>query len=377
MMWSEKDEQPRHRVIPVAKPILGEEELDAVNAVLRSGNLAQGVLVEEFEHRFCEIIGVKHAVAVSSGTAALHLALLAHGVGPGDEVITTPFTFIATANSVLYVGARPVFVDICEDTLNINPDLIEEKITPRTKVILPVHLYGHPADMGAICEIATKYGLTVVEDAAQAHGAAIWSRKVGTFGTACFSFYATKNVTTAEGGMVTTSDERIADRLRMLRSHGQSERYLHQILGYNYRLTDLQAAIGLVQLGRLEKLTRKRIANAEYLNARLHNVVTPVVRPGCRHVYHQYTVRIPTNRDEVSRLLNSAGIGTGIHYPLPVHKQPLYIDLGYTDHLPVAEKASREVLSLPVHPSLSDEELGAVANWTSKLTFPWERRKTA
>lgn len=354
-------------MIPIARPVLGQEEVDAVVDVLRSGNLAQGRLVEQFERQFAEMLGVKHAIAVSTGTAALHIALLAHGVGPGDEVVTTPFSFIATGNCVLYTGARPVFVDVCDESLNLDPGLIESRITARTKAILPVHLYGYPADMPTIAEIAAKHGLAVVEDAAQAHGAAIDGRKVGTFGTACFSFYATKNITTAEGGVVTTDDDGIAERLTMLRNHGQRERYRHEILGYNYRLTDLQAAIGLAQLRRLEELTRQRIANAEYLTARLRNVTTPRPRPGYRHVYHQYTVRIREGRDEAARELNAAGVGTGVHYPLPIHKQKLYLDLGYTDSLPVAERASGEVLSLPVHPSLSRHDLDVVVREVSRL----------
>ncbi len=354
-------------MIPVAEPVLGEEEIDAVVAVLRSGNLVQGQVVEQFERRFAELLGVRHAVAVSTGTAALHAALLAHEIGAGDEVITTPFTFVATANAALYTGAKPVFVDVCEDTLNIDPSLIEAKITPRTKAILPVHLYGHPADMSAIRAMATWHGLTIIEDAAQAHGAAIGGRPVGTFGTACFSFYATKNITTAEGGIVTTDDGRIAERIKLLRSHGQRERYRHEILGYNYRLTDLQAAIGLAQLDRLPWLTRKRIANADYLNARLPNLITPQPRPGCVHVYHQYTVRIPERRDEARRHLEVAGIATSIHYPTPVHRQPLYQSLGYDDRLPVAEQASDEVLSLPVHPSLSTDDLQVITNAVADL----------
>ncbi len=365
-------------MIPVARPFLGDEEIEAVVAVLRSGNLVQGRLVEQFERQFCELIGARHAVAVSSGTAALHVALLAHGIGPGDEVITTPFTFVATANAVLFTGARPVFVDVCEDTLNLDPKLIEARLTPRTKAILPVHLYGQPADMPAIGEIAKRHGLAVIEDAAQAHGAAIGGRRVGASGTACFSFYATKNVTTGEGGLVTTDDDQIAERLRLLRSHGQPERYRHDILGYNYRLTDLQAAIGLVQLGRLEELTGKRIANAEYLSARLSAapaVVTPRTRPGYRHVFHQYTVRVPeergaNRRDEAIRQLAAAGVGTAVHYPRPVHQQKLYVDLGYRESLPVAERASREVLSLPVHPGLSQADLDTIVRAVSSLSGP-------
>lgn len=355
-------------MIPVAKPIVGEEEIEAVVAVLRSGKLVQGEVTERFEREFARLVGTRHAVATSNGTTALHLALLAHGVGPGDEVITTPFSFIATANAALYVGARPVFADICEDTFNVDPLQIEARITPRTRAIIPVHLYGHPAEMAPILEIAARHGLAVIEDAAQAHGAAIDGRRVGTFGTGCFSFYATKNVITAEGGMVTTDDDDIADRLRMLRSHGQRERYQHEILGYNFRLTDIQAAIGLAQLARLEELTARRIANADYLSRNLpDHVVTPKVRLGNRHVFHQYTIRVREGRDEMARRLREAGVGTGIHYPIPIHQQKLYADLGYQDSLPVAEQASREVLSLPVHPALSEADLAEVAQAVARL----------
>jgi dTDP-4-amino-4,6-dideoxygalactose transaminase len=311
------------------------------------------------------MVGVKHAIAVSNGTAALHLALLAHGVGPGDEVITSPFSFVATANAVLFTGARPVFIDIREDTFNLDPDLIEASITPRTKAIMPVHLYGHPADMHAIMNIAERHNLAVIEDAAQAHDAAIGSRQTGTFGTGCFSFYATKNIMTAEGGIITTESDTADDHLRLLRSHGQRERYRHEILGFNYRLTDLQAAIGLVQLDRMRELTEARIANAEYLKERLPGVMTPVTLPDHRHVFHQFTIRVPHGRDVVARRLQEAGIGTGVHYPWPIHQQPLYRDLGYTDHLPNAERASREVLSLPIHPSLTQYELDIVAERVS------------
>jgi dTDP-4-amino-4,6-dideoxygalactose transaminase len=351
-----KDELP----ISISRPVIGRAEISAVNAVLRSGNLVQGAVVKRFEDRFAEMVGVRHAIAVNSGTAALHLALLAHGVGPGDEVITSPFTFVATANAILYCGARPVFVDICEDTFNLNPALVEAKITSRTRAILPVHLYGHPANMDAIGAIARRHGLAVVEDAAQAHLAAIGSRQVGTFGTGCFSLYATKNMTTAEGGVLTTDSDTIAEHVRLLRAHGARERYRHELLGFNYRLTDVQAALGLVQLDRLEKLTKARIRHAEYLTARLSSVDTPVTLPGYRHVFHQYTIRVPAGRDVLARRLDEAGVGTGVHYPIPVHQQPLYRDLGYDDSLPEAERAAREVLSLPVHPLLTERDLRVV-----------------
>jgi dTDP-4-amino-4,6-dideoxygalactose transaminase len=354
-------------MIPIVQPVLGQAEIDAVVEVLRSGHLVQGKVVAELERRFAAYIGVRHAVAVSSGTAALHLALLATGVGPGDEVITSPFTFIASANAVLYTGARPVFVDIREDTFNLDSDLVAAAITPRTKAILPVHLYGLPADMPALRRIADRYGLAIVEDAAQAHGAGIGPRKVGTFGVGCFSFYATKNMTTAEGGIITTDDDDTANELRMLRSHGQSERYHHDILGYNYRLTDVHAAIGLVQLDRLEANTRARIGHAAFLNAHLRQVTTPFVPDGYRHVYHQYTVRIPHGRDEVARQLTTAGVGTSIHYPVPVHRQKLYRDLGFDVSLPVAERVCREVLSLPVHPALSFPDIQEIARTVDEI----------
>ena len=351
-------------MIPIAKPIIGEDEISALTAVLRSGIIAQGKKVEDFEEAFAGFIGTKYAVAVNSGTAALHLALLAHGIGEGDEVITSPFTFIATANSILFTGARPVFADIEEDSFNIAPDSIVEKITPRTKVIMPVHLYGQPCDMKRIMRIAQEHGLIVIEDACQAHGAEYERRKVGSFGSGCFSFYPTKNITTGEGGMITTNDKDIAGKARMIRSHGQKERYFHEILGYNYRMTDIAAAIGLCQLGKLEKFNNERIKNAKFLTGRLSGVkglVPPQVRPDVKHVFHQYTVRITQDfgipRDELKKKLMDEGIATEIYYSLPIHKQPLYQNLGYNDHLPDSEKAAKEVLSLPVHASLTKEDL--------------------
>jgi perosamine synthetase len=354
--------------ISVAKPLIGDEEIAAVTAVLRSGHLVQGEVTARLEARFAEMTGARHAIAVANGTAALHLAMLAHHIGPGDEVITSPFTFIASANAVLYTGARPVFVDIRPDTFNINPELIEAKITPRTKAILPIHLYGQMAEMSAINEIADRHNLAVIEDAAQAHGAAIDGQQAGTYGTGCFSFYATKNMTTGEGGIITTNDDAIADCLRLLRQHGARERYRHDVLGYNYRLTDIQAAIGLVQMDHLDQWTQRRIAYAAYLSDRLHGVNVPTVLPNYRHVFHQYTVRVPHARDVLARRLAERGVGTGIHYPIPVHLQPLYRGLGYTDQLPCAEQASREVLSLPIHPGLTYHDLDIIAEYVSSTT---------
>jgi dTDP-4-amino-4,6-dideoxygalactose transaminase len=351
-------------LITIAQPLLGSEEHEAVLRVLTSGQLAQGEHVAAFERRFADLCQVGDAVAVSSGTAALHLALLAHGVGPGDEVITTPFSFAATANVIMLVGATPVFVDIEPETFNLNAELVEAAITARTKAIMPVHLYGNPADMRRLTEIGAKYGVALIEDACQAHLATIDGRPVGSFGTGCFSFYPTKNMTTGEGGIVTTHDPAIAERVRLLRSHGQSGRYNHVALGYNLRMTDLQGALGVVQVEKLERFNEQRIANAAALTARLQgHVATPTVRPGYRHVFHQYTIRVPSshNRDAWARALQERGIGTGVHYPRPIHQQPFYVEQGFRVSLPVAEAAAAQVLSLPIHPALSAAEVAQVA----------------
>lgn len=356
------------KTIPIAKPIIDEDEISAVTAVLRSGVIAQGRKVEEFEGAFAQFIGTKYAVAVNSGTAALHIALLAHGIGEGDEVITSPFTFIATANSILFTGAKPVFADIEEDSFNIAPDNIVEKITPQTKAIMPVHLYGQPCDMKRIMRIAQEYGLIIIEDACQAHGAEYEGKKVGSFGTGCFSFYPTKNMTTSEGGMITTNDKDIAEKARMIRSHGQRQRYFHEILGYNYRMTDIAAAIGLCQLEKLEGFNSKRIENAKFLTRGLSGIkglILPSIKSNTKHVFHQYTIRVTQDfgipRDELRQKLMNKGVATEVYYPLPIHKQPLYQSLGYNDHLPNSEKAATEVLSLPVHPSLIVLELKHIA----------------
>lgn len=355
-------------MIPISVPLLGREEKEAILEVIDSKRLAQGPRVEAFEKAFAAYCGVKHAVATSSGTTALQTAVLAHGIGPGDEVITTPFTFIASANAVLFAGGKPVFVDINEHTYNIDPQLIEAAITPRTKAILPVHIFGNPCDMQAIMDIAARHGLVVIEDACQAHGAMVHGQKVGSFGVGCFSFYPTKNITTAEGGMITTDDGELADRARLIRSHGQRQRYYHETIGYNFRMTEIQAAIGQVQLGKLEQFIQSRRANAQYLTQRLKDVIIPREAPACRHVYHQYVIRVPDGRDRLAEQLRDRGIATGIYYPLPVHKQVAYQQLGYDHHLPVAERACREVLALPVHPALTREDLdkiveGVNARW--------------
>lgn len=396
--------------IPIAHPLFGVEEEDAVLAVLRSGQLAQGERVAAFEKRFAELCQMPEAIAVSSGTAALHLALIAHEIGYGDEVITTSFSFAATANVILLVGAIPVFVDIDPETYNIDPALVEAAITPRTKAIMPVHLYGNPCDMERLQAIADEHHLLIIEDACQAHAASIHGKPAGSFGTGCFSFYPTKNMTTGEGGIITTRDPLIAERARLLRSHGQRERYRHVALGFNLRMTELQAAIGLAQLAKLEQFTEKRRANAAYLNEHLSpSVKTPLERDGYRHVYHQYTIRVPdeSDRDAWAARLLERGIGTAVHYPCPIHQQPFYTEardlyriaarplddeqlttivktptgpLKSSNgsgagtltaarpaestnpllRLPEAEKAARQVLALPVHPALSEDDLATI-----------------
>ncbi|MCZ3366149.1 MULTISPECIES: DegT/DnrJ/EryC1/StrS family aminotransferase [Methanobacterium] len=354
-------------MIPIAKPFIGDEEIKEVEAVLRSGFIAQGPKVAEFEEKFAEYVGTRHAVATSSGTTALHVALLCAGIGKGDEVITTPFSFAATANSVLYAGGKPVFVDIDPKTYNINPEKIEEAITDKTKAILPVHLYGQPADMDQICKIAEDHDLKVIEDAAQAHGAIYHGKKVGSIGDmACFSFYPTKNITTGEGGIITTDDDAFDKDARAIRAHGESERYEHVTLGYNFRMTDIAAAIGVVQLKRLEEFNEKRIENAEYLTEHINSIEgieSPYVASNVRHVFHQYTVRVEDGkRDELKEFLNNEGIGTGVHYPRTIYNQKLYEDLGYTADCPEAEKAAAEVLSLPVNPTLTAEDFGKIVS---------------
>ncbi|MCX9080917.1 MAG: DegT/DnrJ/EryC1/StrS family aminotransferase [Candidatus Methanoperedens sp.] len=353
-------------MIPIAKPIIGEDEINAVIEVLRSGNIAEGQKVKDFEEAFAKYSGTSFAVAVNSGTAALHVALLAHGIGAGDEVITTPFTFVATSNSVLFTGAKPVFADIREDTFTIDPESIIEKITPKTKAIIPVHLYGQAADMKAIMEIAEDKDLIVIEDACQAHGATFEGKSVGSFGDGTFSFYPTKNMTTGEGGIITTNDLEIAQKARMIRSHGSKQRYFHEMLGFNLRMTDIAASIGITQLGKIADFNRSRIKNAHYLTGSLGNIkglILPHVDKRCGHVFHQYTVRIrgDGSRDDVVSSLNKMDIGTGIYYPLPIHKQPYYQELGYNDSLPVSESASKEVISLPVHPSVNISDLETIS----------------
>lgn len=355
----------------IAEPDIGEEEIKAVVDVLKSRWLAHGPIVEEFERRFAEYVGARHAVAVANGTAALKTLLWSLGIREGDEVIVPCFTFFATASTAIMVGAKPVFADIELETYNVDPESVLERITPRTKAIVVVHLYGHPANMRVLREIAEDFNLILVEDAAQAHGARTPEGSVGGLGDgAAFSFYATKNMTTGEGGMITTNRDDVAELARLYRDHGQASKYVHVVLGENFRMTSIQAAIGLVQLARLEDMIAKRRRNASILNEALKGtgLLLPVEKPGYRHVYHQYVVRVDpektgVSRDRLAEELRGRGVGVAIHYPKPLPDQPLFRALGYPPAsaiCPNALLASRQVLSLPVHSRLSVEQVRCV-----------------
>uniref|UniRef100_A0A7C3RMC4 DegT/DnrJ/EryC1/StrS family aminotransferase n=1 Tax=Archaeoglobus fulgidus TaxID=2234 RepID=A0A7C3RMC4_ARCFL len=351
-------------MIPISKPFIGEEEIARVIEVLRSGMIVQGDKVAEFERRFSAYIGSRHGIAVSNGTAALDIALKAIGVGEGDEVITTPFTFVATSNAILFQRSKPVFADIEEDTYNINPDDVMEKITPKTRAVVGVHLFGHPFDVRAILEICEDHKLMLIEDCAQAHGAEYNGKKVGSFGIGCFSFYATKNMTTSEGGMITCNDDDIAEKCRLLRSHGEVRKYEHVLLGHNMRMTNIQAVLGLAQLEKLDWMNEKRRKNAEFYekNINVEGLRKPVEKSYAKHVYHQYVLLVEEDftmtRDEFSKYLTENGVGNAIHYPKPVYLQPLYREIGYEKGLcPTAEYVAERVISIPVHPLLSEKEL--------------------
>lgn len=353
--------------IPAAKPIVGEEERAAVDAVLLSGMLAQGAEVAEFEREFSQVLlDGRSAVAVNSGTAGLHLGLLAAGIGPGDEVIVPSFTFAATANSVALTGATPVFADIELSHYCLDIDHVASLITEKTKGIMPVHLYGHPADIAQYRALADKHGLMLFEDAAQAHGASLGGRQVGTFGDfAMFSLYPTKNMTSGEGGMVSTGDPEIERRLRLLRNQGMERQYENELVGFNARMTNLHAAIGRVQLTKVGGWTAQRQTNAAFLTENIEGIETPKVAPGAVHVYHQYTVRIDGDRDGFAAALkNEYEIGSGVYYPIPNHRLPSF---ARTEDLPNTEIAAREVLSLPVHPSLDAEDLDRIVTAVNAL----------
>jgi perosamine synthetase len=360
-------------VIPLSRPDIGPAEEEAVLGVLRSGMLAMGRKTQEFEEAWAAYCGVRHAILMANGTVAQEAVLRGLGIGPGDEVITVSFTFNATASVILQVGARPVFVDVRADDFAMDPDQVEAAVTPRTRAIMPVHLYGLMADMAPLEAIAARHGLTIIEDAAQAHGATYAGRKAGTFGPAMFSLYATKNLMTGEGGFATTDDDALADRIRLYRNHGMQVRYYHDSLGTNFKPTDLAAALGLAQLPRLDERTARRRRNAARLTAGLAGYLTPTAPAGREHVWHQYTMRFPGERQRVIDGLTERGVGTLIYYPVPTHRQA-YLQAfmpGAADlPLPVTDRLSGEVLSIPVRPNLTDDELDHVIEAVREVATP-------
>ena len=349
-------------MIPIARPDLGSEEIAAVTEVLGSGMIAQGRKVAELEGLWAEFVSVRHAIAVGNGTLALMAIFAGIGLEPGDEVITVAHTFAATANAILYTGATPVFVDIEPDTYLIDAKRIEAAITPRTRAICPVHLFGLVADMDMIRAIADRHGLIVVEDACQAHGATFRDRKAGSFGHGAFSLYATKNMTTAEGGFVTTNDDRLADWLRLYRNQGMRSRYEFEMLGFNFRLTDVAAAIGVAQFGKLERNTVRRRAIAAAYDDGFADlpVGLPTTPDGRAHVFHQYTIDVGDDRDAILANLREAGVGADVYYPIPVHRQAYIMERGLHADLPVTDAAAARTLALPMFPGLTEAEQAQV-----------------
>jgi dTDP-4-amino-4,6-dideoxygalactose transaminase len=349
-------------MIPLSKPLIGPEEKAAVEEVMSSGMLAQGPRVAAFEEAFADHVGSTHAIAVSSGTEAIRLGLLALGVGPNSEVIVPAFTFVATATAVMMTGATPVIVDVEPATFNMDPAKVEAAISNKTKAVMPVHLYGHPADIGPIIDICQDRSLSLVEDACQAHGARWKTRRVGSIGeVGTFSFYPTKNMTTGEGGAVTTSDPALAERLRLLRQHGLAGPYQYKMFGYNSRMTDIEGAIGLVQLGKLDGYNMARRLNASMLTEGLEDIVTtPTEASWAEHVYHQYTITTPT-RDKLWDHLKRNEIGSGVYYPHPLNEVPILEGKARVPEQPlVTKRLSQEVLSLPVHPGLTSQDIETV-----------------
>jgi len=352
--------------IKIARPIIGFAERRAVDRVLRSGALAQGARVLEFENQFSQLVSGRPCVATNSGTSALHISMLALGIGPGDEVIVPSFTFAATANSVALTGATPVFVDIDPDFFTMAPEAVSAAITPRTRAVMPVHLYGQTADMTRLSEIALKHGLLIIEDAAQAHLASWDGKPAGAWGdAAAFSFYPTKNMTTGEGGMITLSSHETERRSRLYRNQGMEIRYQNEVVGLNNRMTEIEAAIGIVQIKKLAKWTAKRQSNAKFLSANLDQVIAPKIAAEASHVFHQFTVKVEGhNRDKFAAELKRRGIGCDVYYPMPVHRLPSFES---KTHLPVTEQIKDVCLSLPVHPSLSKSDLRRIAETVNSV----------
>ena len=347
--------------IPISRPIIGLEEEEAVLNVLRSGMIAGGAKVVEFEEAFAKFVDADHAVAVNSGTSALVVGLAASGVGPGDEVIVPSFTFAATANAVAFLGAKPIFADVDPETYVITPETVLPLISEQTKGIMPVHLFGYPAPLPELIELTEEKGLELYEDAAQSHGATVEDLVTGAVGKfAAFSFYPTKNMTTGEGGMITTSDPEVYRVARLIRNQGMEQRYVHEVIGLNERMTDISASIGLVQLNRLGEWTERRRKNADFYQNNLDPALKPPkVSEGIYHVYHQYTI-CPPDRERTIAALEENGVGYGIYYPIPTHVQKPYADSAPS--LPITEKLADEVLSIPVRPDLEEEERSLIVD---------------
>lgn len=363
-------------MIPISTVRFGEDEENLVLQVLRSGAIAQGPMVERFEDEFASHFGVEHAVAVNNGTTALVAALEVLDLEPGDEVITTPYTFVATLNAILESGATAVFADVRDEDFNIDPEAVAEKISDRTRVLLPVHLYGQMADMDPLTTLSASLGLRIVEDAAQSHGADYHGRPVGDADLATYSFYATKNITTGEGGMITTNDGATADRLRILRNQGMRRRYVYEVAGHNYRLTDLQAAVAIPQLARYDSTLAARRSNADRLIEGLNGVpgvVVPRQLDHRGHVWHQFTVRITeesaVRRDEFVVKLGELGIGAGVYYPRLLLEYDAYREHPRVKHssTPVAHRIASEVLSLPVHPHLTESDISKIIDAVTSI----------
>jgi len=363
-------------MIPITVVELGPEVERLVVETLRSGGIAQGRRVAEFESRFADLVGAQHAIAVNNGTTSLVAALSVLDLAPGDEVITSPFTFVATLNAILEAGATARFADISEDDFNVTAATITERLTPRTRAVMPVHLYGQIAEMDEIAKVATAHDLAIVEDAAQAHGARLGTRGAGTYGIGSFSFYATKNLTTGEGGVITTDDAEIADRLRVLRNQGMRDRYQYVAAGHNWRMTDLQAAVGIPQLAGYDEVVARRQDHARRLSAGLRElpgIVVPRELEGRRHVWHQYTIRVTEDagvaREEFVAKLAERGVGAGIYYPKLVHDYEPYRNRPdvIVEDTPVAERIVREVVSLPVHTHLSERDLDQIIDAVASI----------
>ncbi|MBR9678768.1 MAG: DegT/DnrJ/EryC1/StrS family aminotransferase [Nanoarchaeota archaeon] len=351
--------------IPIIRVKLSENSVNEVAQTLQAGMIAEGKKTQQFEQEFAKYIGVKHAITTLNGTMALQLAIKSLRISNG-EIITTPFTFIASANSIIYNNLKPVFADINPETFNLDPQKIVEKITNKTKAIMPVHLFGQPCEMKEFKEICEDHDLYLIEDSAQAHGAEYYKQKTGSLSDlGCFSFYATKNMTTGEGGMITTNSDTLAKRIKLYRNHGQTRKYEHTQIGYNYRMNDILSSIGLRELEELDNNNSKRILNAEKMNSQL-KINTPKQINEIKHVYHQYVIKTD-NREALQKHLMENGIGTAIHYPIPVHKQKSYKKIGYIDNLFNAEQISKQVLSLPIHQHLTEEEVDYIIKTINKF----------